>query len=47
MTRLVYTITPVTITQGKSIIHGSRLEMNNKSGISVLHGRVTGTLYRQ
>ena len=41
-----YTLTPVTITQGKSIINGSRLEINNKSGISVLHGRVTGTLYR-
>ena len=40
-----YTLTPVTITQGKSIINGSRLEINNKSGISVLHGRVTGTLY--
>ena len=41
-----HTLTPVTITQGKSIINGSRLEINNKSGISVLHGRVTGTLYR-
>jgi len=41
-----YTLTPVTITQGKSIINGSRLEINNKSGISVLHGPVTGTLYR-
>ncbi|MDO9450515.1 MAG: LPS export ABC transporter periplasmic protein LptC [Rugosibacter sp.] len=41
-----YTLTPVTITQGKSIIKGSRLELDNKSGISVLHGRVTGTLYR-
>lgn len=41
-----YTLTPVIITQGKSIINGSRLELDNKSGISVLHGRVTGTLYR-
>ena len=41
-----YTLTPVTITQGKTIINGSRLELNNKSGISVLHGRVTGILYR-
>ena len=39
-------LTPVKITQGKTIINGSRLEINNKSGISVLHGRVTGTLYR-
>lgn len=41
-----YTLTPVVIKQGKSIVNGSRLEINNKSGISVLHGRVTGTLYR-
>ncbi len=41
-----HTLTPVKITQGKTIINGSRLEINNKSGISVLHGRVTGTLYR-
>lgn len=42
-----HTITPVTITQGTSVVRGSRMEMNNKTGISVLHGRVTGTLYRQ
>jgi lipopolysaccharide export system protein LptC len=41
-----HTLTPVTITQGKSIITGNRLELNNKSGIAVLIGRVTGTLYR-
>jgi len=41
-----HTLTPVTITQGKNIIHGSRLDLNNKSGIAVLSGRVTGTLYR-
>jgi lipopolysaccharide export system protein LptC len=41
-----HTLTPATITQGKSIIEGSSLEVNNKTGISVLHGRVTGTLYR-
>lgn len=41
-----HTLTPVTITQGKNIITGNRLELNNKSGIAVLIGRVTGTLYR-
>jgi lipopolysaccharide export system protein LptC len=41
-----HTLTPVTITQGKNIIHGSSLDLNNKTGITVLHGRVTGTLYR-
>ncbi|MCK9989488.1 MAG: LPS export ABC transporter periplasmic protein LptC [Rugosibacter sp.] len=41
-----YTLTPATITQGKSVVQGSHLEVNNKTGISVLHGRVTGTLYR-
>jgi lipopolysaccharide export system protein LptC len=37
---------PVVITQGKSVMHGSGLELDNKSGITVLHGRVTGTLHR-
>jgi len=27
-------------------MHGSGLDLNNKSGITVLHGRVTGTLTR-
>ena len=27
-------------------MNGSGLEIDNKSGISVLRGRVTGTLYR-
>ena len=36
----------VVITQGKSVMHGSGLEIDNKSGITVLHGRVTGTLHR-
>lgn len=37
---------PVVISQGASIMHGSGLDLNNKSGITVLHGRVTGTLTR-
>jgi lipopolysaccharide export system protein LptC len=41
-----HTLTPVTITQGKNVVHGSRLDLNNKTGIAVMHGRVTGTLYR-
>lgn len=36
---------PVTITQGRSTIRGTGLEIDNKTGISVLHGRVNGTLY--
>ena len=36
---------PVTITQGRSIIRGTGLEIDNKTGISVLRGRVNGTLY--
>jgi lipopolysaccharide export system protein LptC len=37
---------PVVITQGKSILNGSGLDIDNRSGISVLRGRVTGTLHR-
>lgn len=40
-----HAITPVTITQGKSIINGTRLDLNNKSGITVLSGRVTAILH--
>lgn len=36
----------VTITQGRSVIHGSGLEINNGTGITVLHGRVNGTIYK-
>ncbi len=36
---------PVTITQGRSIIRGQGMEIDNKTGVSVLHGRVKGTLY--
>ena len=36
----------VVITQGKSVMRGSGLDFDNKSGITVLRGRVTGTLHR-
>lgn len=35
----------VTISQGRSVIHGQGMEIDNKTGVSVLHGRVTGTLF--
>jgi lipopolysaccharide export system protein LptC len=35
---------PVTITQGKSVLRGNGLESNNKTQISVLGGRATGTI---
>lgn len=41
-----HTRDPVVITQGMSIMHGTGLDIDNKSGITVLHGRVTGTLHR-
>lgn len=37
---------PVVITQGNSIMNGSGLEFDNRSSISVLRGRVSGTLHR-
>lgn len=39
-------IHPVTITQGQSIINGSGMVSDNSTGISVLSGRVTGTIYK-
>ncbi len=41
-----HTDDPVVITQGKSIMNGSGLDIDNRSGMTVLRGRVTGTLYR-
>ena len=38
---------PVTITQGKSVINGKGLESSNKTRISVLGGRVHGTIAPQ
>ena len=37
---------PVVITQGKSVMRGTGLDIDNRSGITVLRGRVTGTLHR-
>ncbi len=37
---------PVVITQGKSVMNGTGLDIDNRSGITVLRGRVTGTLHR-
>ena len=36
---------PVAITQGRSVIRGRGLVMDNKTGITELRGRVTGTLH--
>ena len=36
---------PVTITQGRSVVRGQGMEIDNKTGVSVLYGRVKGTLY--
>ncbi|MDR2000110.1 MAG: LPS export ABC transporter periplasmic protein LptC [Zoogloeaceae bacterium] len=39
---------PVTITQGRSVIHGKGgLEISNKTRVAVLNGPVTGTFYRK
>ncbi len=35
----------VTITQGRSVVRGQGMEIDNKTGVSVLYGRVKGTLY--
>ena len=37
---------PVVITQGRSVLHGTGLDVDNRTGMTVLHGRVTGTLHR-
>ena len=34
------------ITQGKSVVSGSAMKLNNKTGISVLNGSVTATFHR-
>ncbi len=40
------TADPVVMTQGKSVVNGSGLEIDNRSGIAILRGRVTATLHR-
>jgi lipopolysaccharide export system protein LptC len=37
---------PVAITQGQSLIRGSGMVSDSRTGISVLSGRVTGTIYK-
>jgi len=37
---------PVVISKGKSIIRGTGLDIDNRTGITVLRGRVTGILHR-
>ena len=41
-----HTNDPVVITQSNSVMRGSGLDIDNRSGITVLRGRVTGTLHR-
>lgn len=37
---------PVILTRGASVMHGTGLETDNRTGITVMRGRVTGTLHR-
>lgn len=41
-----YTDAPVVIRQGQSVMNGTGMESNNKSQISVLFGRASGTIYQ-
>lgn len=41
-----YSNDPVVITQGRSVLNGTGLQVDNRTGITVLRGRVTGTLHR-
>ncbi len=42
-----HTDAPVVITQGQSVMHGSGMESNDKTQISVLYGRASGTIYQK
>lgn len=42
-----HTDAPVVITQGQSVMHGTGLESNDKSRISILYGRATGTIFKK
>lgn len=42
-----YSDLPVTITQGASVIRGGAMDVNHATGLSVLSGRVTGTIQKQ
>lgn len=42
------TSAPVTITQGRSVVHGAGgLEVSNKTRLAVLNGPVTGTIHQE
>lgn len=41
-----HTDQPVVITQGLSVIRGKGLDLDNKTGVTVLRGRVNGTIHR-
>jgi len=41
-----HTDAPVTITKGSSVLRGSGLDIDNRSRVSVLRGRVNGTFHR-
>ncbi len=42
-----HTDAPVVITQGQTVMHGTGMESNNKSQISILYGRTSGTIYQK
>ncbi|MGE5468930.1 MAG: LPS export ABC transporter periplasmic protein LptC [Ignavibacteria bacterium] len=42
-----HTNAPVVITQGLSVMHGTGMETNDKSKISILYGRATGTIFQK
>ncbi len=37
---------PVILTRGASVLHGTGFETDNSTGITVVHGRVTGTIHQ-
>lgn len=45
-TEEAHVTSPVIITQGQSVVSGSAMDLNNKTGISVLNGPVTATFHR-
>lgn len=42
-----HTKDPVVFTKGMSVLRGTGLDIDNRSGITALSGRVTGTFYRK
>ncbi len=42
-----HTDAPVVITQGQTVMNGTGMESNNKSQISILYGRTSGTIYQK